>query len=207
MKALTACSADQRRHVSHCPGGTLPAVLPVVRTESFGGVWVAPDRRAGRNRAANLTRAARQNGTLDERRRKNGKKGSSPQPKSAPVMLPAYCGAPTGAEIRKVKEGPFATYFALNTNCVQLADTILGPTGLDILAVNGIPTPAATMPCSTASLSAGPPRWCPVRCMPAGSPAAPGPGGKSAPFLHNFRKQKRRKPLLQGDCAFPLQVF
>lgn len=70
-------------------------------------------------------------------------KGQLPAAKKRPRDAASLLWRATGAEIRKVKEGPFATYFALNTNCVQLADTILGPTGLDILAVNGIPTPGS----------------------------------------------------------------
>ena len=70
-------------------------------------------------------------------------KGLIPQEPKRPHDAASLLWRATGAEIRKVKEGPFATYFALNTNCVQLADTILGPTGLDILAVNGIPTPGS----------------------------------------------------------------
>ena len=49
----------------------------------------------------------------------------------------------TGAKIFKVKSGPFRKYFAINTNCVQLADTIIGPAGLDILRVNAIATPGS----------------------------------------------------------------
>ena len=55
----------------------------------------------------------------------------------------------TGASIYKVQSGPFRKYFAINTNCVKLADTIIGPAGLDILRVNAIATPAAIFPCST----------------------------------------------------------
>ena len=69
-------------------------------------------------------------------------KGLLPRDKKAKDAA-SYLWRATGAQIRKVKEGPFSTYFALNTNCVQLADTILGPAGLDILAVNGIPTPGS----------------------------------------------------------------
>ena len=49
----------------------------------------------------------------------------------------------TGAKLYKVKKGPFKTFFALNTNCVQLADTIAGATGIDDLRLNGISTPGA----------------------------------------------------------------
>ena len=30
-------------------------------------------------------------------------------------------------------KGPFKTYFALNTNCVLLADTIVGQAGIDLV--------------------------------------------------------------------------
>lgn len=49
----------------------------------------------------------------------------------------------TGASIYKVQSGPFRKYFAINTNCVKLADTIIGPAGLDILRVNAIATPGS----------------------------------------------------------------
>lgn len=49
----------------------------------------------------------------------------------------------TGASIYKVQSGPFRKYFAINTNCVKLADTIIGPAGLDIMRVNAIATPGS----------------------------------------------------------------
>ncbi len=49
----------------------------------------------------------------------------------------------TGASIYKVKSGPFRKYFAINTNCVKLADSIIGPAGLDIMRVNAITTPGS----------------------------------------------------------------
>ncbi len=39
----------------------------------------------------------------------------------------------TGAKIYKIKLGEFKTYFAINTNCVKLADYITGSAGLDVL--------------------------------------------------------------------------
>ena len=36
----------------------------------------------------------------------------------------------TGAKIYKIKSGEFKTYFAINTNCVKLADYITGSAGL-----------------------------------------------------------------------------
>lgn len=49
----------------------------------------------------------------------------------------------TGASIYKVSSGPFRKYFAINTNCVKLADSIIGPAGLDIMRVNAIATPGS----------------------------------------------------------------
>lgn len=43
----------------------------------------------------------------------------------------------------KFKRGRFKTYFVATTNCVQLADFIVGSAGLDILNINGIVTPGA----------------------------------------------------------------
>ncbi len=43
----------------------------------------------------------------------------------------------------KFKKGRFKTYFVVKTNCVQLADYIVGSAGLDILNLNGIVTPGA----------------------------------------------------------------
>lgn len=43
----------------------------------------------------------------------------------------------------KFKRGKFKTYFVVTTNCVQLADYVLGSVGLDILNLNGIITPGA----------------------------------------------------------------
>lgn len=43
----------------------------------------------------------------------------------------------------KFKRGRFKTYFVATTNCVQLADYIVGSAGLDILNLNGIITPGA----------------------------------------------------------------
>lgn len=47
----------------------------------------------------------------------------------------------TGAKLYKFKRGPYKTYFVLKTNCVALADAILGKTGIDIIGTNGILTP------------------------------------------------------------------
>lgn len=43
----------------------------------------------------------------------------------------------------KFSEGRFKTYFVLSTNCVLLADHILGKAGSDIVKINGIITPGS----------------------------------------------------------------
>ena len=43
----------------------------------------------------------------------------------------------------KFKKGPFKTYFALNTNCVLLADSIVGQAGVDIIKIQGLISPGA----------------------------------------------------------------
>lgn len=46
------------------------------------------------------------------------------------------------AHFLKFKHGnPFKTYYAMGTNCVKLADSIVGKSGVDVLKVNGIITP------------------------------------------------------------------
>ena len=46
------------------------------------------------------------------------------------------------AKFFKFKRGnPFRTYYAMGTNCVKLADQLVGKSGIDILKVNGIITP------------------------------------------------------------------
>ncbi|HAR87250.1 MAG TPA: hypothetical protein DCR69_16140 [Clostridium sp.] len=47
----------------------------------------------------------------------------------------------TEAEFFTFKSGKFKTYFGLNTNCVLLADSVLGRLGTDILGIGGIITP------------------------------------------------------------------
>lgn len=47
----------------------------------------------------------------------------------------------TKAKMYKFKSGPFKTYFVLSTNCVAMADTIVGKTGIDIIGINGVITP------------------------------------------------------------------
>lgn len=47
----------------------------------------------------------------------------------------------TGASFYKFRSGSFKTYFLFGTNCVLLADQIIGSSGTDILSLNGIITP------------------------------------------------------------------
>ena len=47
----------------------------------------------------------------------------------------------TNCTFYKFKQGYFKTYFTLTSNCVRLADTIVGSAGLDLIAINGIITP------------------------------------------------------------------
>lgn len=47
----------------------------------------------------------------------------------------------TGAKFYRFKSGKVKTYFGLNTNCVLLADSVIGHSGIDILSINGIITP------------------------------------------------------------------
>ena len=47
----------------------------------------------------------------------------------------------TNAEFFTFKSGKFKTYFGLNTNCVLLADSVIGRSGIDILGIGGIITP------------------------------------------------------------------
>ncbi|MGL5312477.1 MAG: HdeD family acid-resistance protein [Peptostreptococcaceae bacterium] len=47
----------------------------------------------------------------------------------------------TGAKFYKFNSGRFKTYFGLNTNCVLLADSVIGRCGTDVLSFSGIITP------------------------------------------------------------------
>lgn len=47
----------------------------------------------------------------------------------------------THASFYKFKTGRYRSYFVLGTNCVSLMDSIIGPTGIDLLKLNGIITP------------------------------------------------------------------
>lgn len=51
--------------------------------------------------------------------------------------------AKLGGELYYVDDGPFKTYFAISTNCVQLADLIIGEAGLDEMSSNSLKTPGA----------------------------------------------------------------
>lgn len=46
-------------------------------------------------------------------------------------------------KLYRVDKGPFKRYFAISSNCVQLADNIIGETGFDALSKNSIRTPGA----------------------------------------------------------------
>lgn len=43
----------------------------------------------------------------------------------------------------KFNKGPFKTYFSLHTNCVLLADSIVGQAGIDVVAIQGLISPGA----------------------------------------------------------------
>lgn len=47
----------------------------------------------------------------------------------------------TQADFFKFKSGKFRTYFGLNNNCVILADSVIGNSGIDILGMGGIISP------------------------------------------------------------------
>lgn len=47
----------------------------------------------------------------------------------------------TNAKFYKFKKGCFKTYFVLGSNCVKLAETIMGKAGMDIINLNGIISP------------------------------------------------------------------
>lgn len=47
------------------------------------------------------------------------------------------------ADFYKFLKGPFKTYFVMNTNCVLLADSIVGQSGIDLVNVNGLISPGA----------------------------------------------------------------
>lgn len=47
------------------------------------------------------------------------------------------------AKFYKFKKGPFKTYFVMNTNCVLLADKIVGQSGIDLVKISGLISPGA----------------------------------------------------------------
>ena len=47
------------------------------------------------------------------------------------------------AKFYKFTSGPFKTYFGFNTNCVLLADKIVGQAGIDIVKIQGLISPGA----------------------------------------------------------------
>lgn len=47
----------------------------------------------------------------------------------------------TGATLFKFAKSKFKTYFVLGTNCVLLVDQLIGKSGVDMLALNGVLTP------------------------------------------------------------------
>lgn len=49
----------------------------------------------------------------------------------------------TNAQFYKFKKGKFKHYFVMTTNCVLLADKIIGKSGIDIVNMNGIITPGS----------------------------------------------------------------
>jgi hypothetical protein len=51
------------------------------------------------------------------------------------------------AKFFKFKKGKFKNYFVLGTNCVLLADQLIGVAGLDIVKINGIITPGSYYDC------------------------------------------------------------
>lgn len=73
---------------------------------------------------------------LEKKREGQPVKGDCTDPASELVRA-------TGASIYKVASGSFRKYFAINTNCVKLADSIIGPAGLDIMRINAIATPGS----------------------------------------------------------------
>ena len=47
------------------------------------------------------------------------------------------------AKFYKFTRGPFKTYFVMNTNCVLLADSIVGQAGIDLVKIQGLISPGA----------------------------------------------------------------
>jgi hypothetical protein len=49
----------------------------------------------------------------------------------------------TGAKFYKFKKGKFKIFFVFYTNCVKLANELIGTSGIDILSINGLIAPGA----------------------------------------------------------------
>ena len=49
----------------------------------------------------------------------------------------------TGCVYGKVSRGPYRTYNLLKTNCVVLAELLVGAAGMDLLQGNGVITPGS----------------------------------------------------------------
>lgn len=47
------------------------------------------------------------------------------------------------ARFYKFIKGHFKTYFVMNTNCVLLADSIVGQAGIDLVRIQGLISPGA----------------------------------------------------------------
>lgn len=62
--------------------------------------------------------------------------------KDAPDFGSALWNA-TAAEFYKFRDGKFKTYFVLTSNCVLLADQLLAPAGVDIIALDGMMSPGS----------------------------------------------------------------
>ncbi|WP_075877169.1 DUF308 domain-containing protein [Merdibacter massiliensis] len=62
-------------------------------------------------------------------------------PKDYQEDYPSRLVYKTGAKFYKFREGRFKTYFALGSNCVLLADSIIGRLGTDVLSMRGLITP------------------------------------------------------------------
>ena len=45
------------------------------------------------------------------------------------------------AKLYKYKKGKYKTYFLISTNCVSVADELIGSSGINVISLNGIITP------------------------------------------------------------------
>ena len=77
-----------------------------------------------------------------EQRRKDRKKTQHKRKKEKIKMDAAsILYRSTGAKFVKFKKGKFKTYYVCGTNCVLLADAVIGHSGVDWLRTNGVITP------------------------------------------------------------------